>query len=266
MSTEAWNGVADTNSPPGVCSDRAAERALYEQYLPLVRRIAIRITRRLPREVSLEDVLSAGWLGLVEALRRRSSCPTEDQFEAYAVYRIRGAILDYLRSLDPMSRRYREASRAITSAIQSLTQQLGRPPSEEEIAGHLGLELDSYCDLLNQVARFEPIRLEVTGAADILAGTDAGPDALLSDRELVSLVAEGIQRLPERLQLVLGLYYQEDCSLAEIGKVLGVSESRVCQMHTECIHRLRAYLETTFAVSAAAAAKTTGRPEKKEET
>lgn len=251
MSTAAWNsGDRSKPPPPSFSAERAAERALYEQYLPMVRRIAIRITRRLPREVSLEDVLSAGWLGLVEALRRRSSCPTEEQFEAYAVYRVRGAILDYLRSLDPMSRRYREASRAITSAIQSLTQQLGRPPSEDEIAGHLGLEFESYCDLLNQVAKFEPIRLEVTGAADVLAGPDLGPDSLLSDRELVSLVADAIDRLPERLQLVLGLYYQEECSLAEIGKVLGVSESRVCQMHTECVHRLRAHLESTFSLPA----------------
>ena len=250
MTNEAANDQERTKVPPVPPTDRAADREIYDRYLPMVRRIAMRITRRLPREVSLDDVLSAGWLGLVEALRRRDACPTEEQFEAYAVYRVRGAILDYLRSLDPMSRRYREASRSITGAIQTLTQQLGRPPTEEEIAGHLGLELDSYCDLLGQVARYEPIRLEIRDAAGMIAGNEQTPDTLLSERELVAQVAEAIEQLPERLQLVLGLYYQEECSLAEIGEVLGVSESRVCQMHAECVHRLRAILETSVTPSA----------------
>ncbi len=223
---------------------RGQDRLLYERYLPIVRRIAMRLVRRLPREITIDDLLSAGWLGLVESLRRRGECTTEEQFEAYASHRIRGAILDYLRSLDPMSRKMRGASREITNAIKSLTVRLTRAPSEDEIAGELGLDLDAYHVLLGQVAQSDPARLEMTDFADAGGDADLAPDMLLSKREMVVHVAESIERLPEKLQIVLGLYYQEDCSLREIGEVLGVTESRACQLHSEAIHRVRANLES----------------------
>ncbi len=219
---------------------------IYDRYLPMVRRLAMKIIRRVPQAVSMDDILSAGWLGLVEARRRRDSCPTEAQFEAYAAHRVRGAMLDYLRSLDPMSRRHRQASRSISNAIRDLTQQLNRPPTEDEIAAALGLEIEAYLQLLSEIGRSDATRLETADPGTLAAPWEPGPEELVGEREMVAVVAAGIEELPERLQLVLGLYYQEDLSLAEIGAVLGVTESRVCQLHTECIHRLRATLDVAY--------------------
>jgi RNA polymerase sigma factor for flagellar operon FliA len=212
----------------------------------MVRRLAMRIIRRVPQAVSMDDILSAGWLGLVEARRRRDACPTEAQFEAYAAHRVRGAMLDYLRGLDPMSRRQRQASRSITTAIRDLTQELNRPPTEEEIAASLGLDPESFQQLLAEIGRSDACRLEGTDPGSLASPLAPGPEELVGQREMVGVVAQGIDQLPERLQLVLGLYYQEELSLAEIGEVLGVTESRACQLHSECIHRLRATLDIAY--------------------
>ncbi len=219
---------------------------LYDRYLPMVRRLAMRIIRRVPQGVSMDDILGAGWLGLVEARRRRDACPTEAQFEAYAAHRVRGAMLDYLRSLDPMSRRNRQTSRTISNTIRDLTQDLNRPPTEDEIAAAMGLETSAFQDLLSEVGRSDATRLESCDIASIASRWEAGPEELVEEREIVGVVASAIEQLPDRLQLVLGLYYQEDLSLAEVGAVLGVTESRVCQLHTESIHRLRAALDIAY--------------------
>jgi RNA polymerase sigma factor for flagellar operon FliA len=222
---------------------RGLDRALYERYLPLVRRIAMRTVRKLPSHVGLDDLLGAGWIGLVEALRRRTDGMPEEQFEAYASHRIRGAILDHLRALDPMSRKMRAASRQIAETIRALSARLGREPEETEIAGELGLEVDAYRTLLGQVAEADCARLELTDIGDDRATPEQGPDALAARRELAELVATAIDSLPERLRIVVGLYYQEECSLREIGEILGVTESRACQLHSEAIHRIRARLD-----------------------
>lgn len=217
-----------------------ADRAVYERYLPLVRRIAMRTVRRLPREISLDDIIGAGWVGLVEALPRATGMPHEE-FEAYASYRVRGAILDYLRSLDPLTRKLRGASRHIEETIRTLTGRLGRSPEEAEIAAGLGLAIEPYRALLGQIAETDAVHLELTE----LTGAhtqDAAPDAVVSQRQMVDRLAEGIDKLPEKHRVVVGLYYQEDCTLREIGQILGVTESRVCQIHSEAIHRLRASL------------------------
>jgi RNA polymerase sigma factor for flagellar operon FliA len=218
--------------------DVASEKALYERYLPLVRRIAMRTVRRLPREISLDDIIGAGWLGLVEALPRGAGLPP-DEFEAYASYRVRGAILDYLRSLDPLTRKLRGASRHIEETIRTLTARLGRNPEEVEIAGALGLEIEPYRALLGQIAESDAVHLEMS---ELVAShtQDATPDVIVSQREMVDRLSECIGKLPEKQRVVLGLYYQEECTLREIGEILGVTESRVCQIHAEAIHRLRA--------------------------
>jgi len=217
-------------------------RSVYERYLPLIRRIAMKMVRQLPRAITLDDLLSSGWTGLVEALRRRTPKMSEDEFEAYASQRIRGAILDYLRSLDPMSRRLRGASRDVTAAISTLIRRLGRPPEEEEIAAELGLDLESYQALLGQVAGADLNHLFMIERSDHGTPPEQSPDVLSARRELVDQIAGQVSKLPERLQLVLGLYYQEECSFREIGEVLGLTESRVCQLHSEAIHRVRAGL------------------------
>jgi RNA polymerase sigma factor for flagellar operon FliA len=165
----------------------------------------------------------------------------EEQFEAYASHRVQGAILDYLRSLDPLSRKLRGASRRITEVTAELTRRLGRSPEEEEIAGDLGLPLDEYHQLLTKIADAGLARLELSESIQD-QGALTSPELLTSQRELVEQVAGAIDALPERLRTVLGLHYQEDCSFREIGEILGVTESRACQLHTEAVHRIRARL------------------------
>ena len=215
---------------------------LYERYTPLVRRIAMKTVRSLPASVTLDDLLSAGWIGLAEALQRRTPTMDEEQFEAYASHRVQGAILDYLRSLDPLTRKLRGASRRISEATGDLTARLGRAPDEDEIAGELGLPLDGYHQMLMQIAEAGLARLELTEDSGWLA-EQSSPETLATEHELTDQVAAAIDELPERLRTVLGLYYQEECSFREIGAVLGVTESRACQLHTEAVHRIRGRLK-----------------------
>lgn len=212
--------------------------------MPLVRRIAMRTIRSLPPTLTFDDIVSAGWVGMAEALQRRTEGMDDDHFEAYASYRVRGAILDYLRMLDPLSRKLRGASRRITSAINELTQRLSRLPSEDEVAAELGLSLSAYQDLLTEISDAGFARLELTSASEP-ADRDPSPESLASRGEIVENVTRAVDELPERLQLVLGLHYQEECSLREIGEILGVTESRVCQLHSEAVHLIRARLEGT---------------------
>lgn len=231
-------------NPSHAAADEAAagggdEQLVYQRYTPLVRRIAMKTIRSLPSSVALDDLLSAGWIGLAEALRRRTAMMDEEQFEAYASHRVQGSILDYLRSLDPLSRRLRGASRKITEATIVLSQRLGREPEEDEIAAELGVSLDEYYQLLTDISDAGFARLELNETTTALPDA-ASPEAVASQRELMDVVTEAIDNLPERLQLVLGLYYQEDCSFREVGEVLGVTESRACQLHAEAVHRIRA--------------------------
>jgi RNA polymerase sigma factor FliA len=235
-SIDAHEGGVEAASEP------IAARESYERYMPLVRRIAMRTVRTLPSTISIDDLLSAGWIGMAEALARRTPAMDEDHFEAYASYRVRGAILDYLRSLDPLSRKLRGASRRITEAASELTARNGRAPDEDELAGELGISLGEYHQLLTQISDAGLARLELSSADDVASG-DPSPEAMATRRELVDAVSAAIGSLPERLQQVLGLHYQEDCSFREIGEVFGVTESRACQLHTEAVHLIRAMLE-----------------------
>jgi RNA polymerase sigma factor FliA len=218
------------------------QREIYERYLPIVRRIAMRTVRSLPPSVTIDDVISAGWLGMVEALGRRTADMTDDHFEAFASYRVRGAILDHLRMLDPMSRKLRGASRRITQVVSGLVGRLGRTPEQDEIAQELGLELGEYQKLLGEISEAGFARLELSEIGEPSAG-EGSPESIAQRRELVDSISEAIDALPERLNLIVGLYYQEECSFREIGEVLGVTESRVCQLHSEAMHLIRASVE-----------------------
>lgn len=219
----------------------SAHADLVERHMPLVRRIAMRAVRRLPPSITVDDLISAGWVGLLESLDRRTPEMNDEQFEAYASHRVRGAILDYLRSLDPMGRKMRSASRRIVQVMSELTASLRRAPETEEIAGALGLTLDDYHTLLSNISDAGSARLELSEVLEP-AAPDASPEAQAGRRAEVGSVAEAVEQLPERLQIILGLYYQEDCSFREIGEVLDISESRACQLHIEAIHRIRANL------------------------
>lgn len=219
-----------------------SQREIYDRYLPIVRRIAMKTVRSLPPSVTIDDVISAGWLGMVEALGRRTPEMTEEHFEAFASYRVRGSILDHLRMLDPMSRKLRGASRKITQVVTELVGRLGRAPEQEEVAGELGVSLEEYQRLLSEISEAGFARLELSDLAES-AAQEKSPEAITSKRELAEVIAEAIEKLPERLNMIVGLYYQEECSFREIGEVLGVTESRVCQLHAEAIHLIRAALE-----------------------
>jgi RNA polymerase sigma factor for flagellar operon FliA len=237
----------DVPHPPEQALQKAAlapaalRESRAEQYLPLVRRIAMRLIRNLPSSIALDDIISAGWVGLSEALQRCPPDMAEGDLEAYASYRVRGAILDYLRSLDPLTRKLRGASRRITQTVVALTQEKGRLPEEDEIAVGLGVTLADYHELLREIGEAGFARLDIDMVEP--SSLDPSPEAMVMKRDLGTRVANAIGALPERLQLVVGLHYQEECTLREIGAVLGVSESRACQLHAEAIQLVRAVLE-----------------------
>jgi RNA polymerase sigma factor FliA len=228
--------------PPARAPSGREQRETYERYLPIVRRIAMRTVRSLPPSITIDDVVSAGWLGMVEALGRRTADMTDDHFEAFASYRVRGAILDYLRMLDPMSRKLRGASRKITEVVSGLVGRLGRTPEQDEVAAELGIGLVEYQELLGEISEAGLARLELSDVSEP-GSPEASPEAQAARHEIVDAVATAIDDLPERLKLIVGLYYQEECSFREIGEVLGVTESRVCQLHSEAMHLIRATLD-----------------------
>ena len=232
------------SAPTPPKEDRARpplDRLAYTRFLPLVRRTAMRLVRKVPKHITLEDLIGYGWLGLMESYQRVEPDMPEHEFEAYASYRIRGAMLDYLRALDPASRDLRRASKKVTDVIRALTAEYNRPPEEEDIALGMGSSVEEYRELLQRISLGGLARLEVLDLdqMDIETETPA-VDEEVGRRELGGVVAQAIETLPPKLQRVLGLYYQEDCTLREIGLVLGVTESRVCQLHSEAMHRIRA--------------------------
>lgn len=230
-----------SNAEP-VASERAA-RALsredYDRFAPLVRRIAMKMARRVPRHVTVNDLIGYGWMGLVEAFSRAHEGMPHNELEAYASYRIRGAMQDYLRELDPLTRDLRALSKRIAQACRDVTRDFGRAPEEAEIAARLGWTVDTYRETLHRVAEAGMAHLEVIDFEQV-AGHGASPEEEVSRSMLKEAVADAIPSLPPRLQQVLALYYQSDCTLREIGDVLGVTEARACQLHSEAIHRLRA--------------------------
>jgi RNA polymerase sigma factor for flagellar operon FliA len=220
---------------------RTMDSVEYERFLPLVRRTAMRLARRVPASITVADLVGYGWVGLMEAYQRSATNMPEEEFEAYALYRVRGAMLDYLRSLDPATRDLRRASRRVAHAIRDLSQRLGREPEEEEIAEAMGLQLRVYRELLEKIAAGGMARLELLDLDDVELESPGEPiDDAVTKRRLADAVVTAMDTLPAKLLQVLALYYQEGCTLRQIGAVLGVGESRVSQLHSEAIHRLRA--------------------------
>jgi RNA polymerase sigma factor for flagellar operon FliA len=219
------------------------------RYLPLVRRVVQRIAARKPPHIDLEDLVSWGIVGLLDAMGKYDP-RKEALFSTYAQFRIRGAILDHLRSLDWVPRSVRQKAAAIEKACRQLEGRLGRPASEEEIATHLGLSLGAYQEMVGKVGEMSLFSLEDVGfgAGDerlLREGVDEvadDPAAAILSSERVTLLAEAIRRLPEREQTVVSLYYQEQLTMKEVGGVLGLTESRVSQLHSQAMVRLRFHL------------------------
>lgn len=215
------------------------------QYAPLVKRIAHHMMAKLPASVEIDDVIQTGMIGLLDAVNRYEESHGA-QFETYAAQRIRGAILDGLRQADWLPRSFRRDLRRIEEAIGKLEQHLGRAPLEQEVAQALGLALPDYQKMLQDARGYQLISFEDFNHAD---GDDylerhcedhnASPLDLLQERKLREQLVQGIASLPEREKVVMGLYYEEELNFREIGETLGVSESRVCQLHSQAIARLR---------------------------
>jgi RNA polymerase sigma factor FliA len=223
--------------------------AMLKQYSPLVRRLAHQMIAKLPANVEVDDLIQVGMMGLSDALTRFDVAQGV-QFETFATQRIRGAMLDELRGNDWMSRGDRRHQRTIETAVHKLEQKLGRAPSEGEIASELGMKLTDYQELLGKVRGTQLVYLEDMsgdeGDEDFLdrhvADAEANPLARLSDRKMREALVGAIENLPEREQYVMSMYYEHDMNLKEIAAVLGVTESRVCQLHSQSIARLRAKL------------------------
>lgn len=223
--------------------------AMLRQYSPLVRRLAHQMMAKLPANVEVDDLIQVGMIGLADALSRFD--PAQGvQIETFATQRIRGAMLDELRGADWLSRGTRKQQRDIEKAVHRLEQRLGRAPQESEIAVEMGLSLDDYQEMLGKVRGTQLIYLEDMsgdeGDQDFLdrhvADRGSDPQHLLQDDRMRHALVEAIKKLPEREQLVMSLYYEEDMNLKEIAAVLGVTESRVCQLHSQSIARLRVKL------------------------
>jgi len=228
-------------APHEARAKRTLSRADYERFLPLVRRTAMKLARRLPSSITVGDLVGYGWLGLLDAFERASPDMDAAEFEAYAMYRIRGAALDWLRTMDPSSRAARALSRKIANTMNTLASKLGRQPSEAEVAAQLDMSESEYRSALEQVGRAGMNRLEMLDIdeLDVDVAHEELPDEQASKKELCAVVTAAIEQLPKRLQLVLSLYYTEERTLREIGQILDISESRVSQLHTEAIHLLR---------------------------
>jgi len=221
---------------------------LLKQYSPLVRRLAHQMIARLPANVEIDDLIQVGMIGLNDALSRFDANQGV-QFETFATQRIRGAMLDELRGGDWMSRGDRRHQRSIEAAVRGLEQRLGRAPAESEIADAMGLSLADYQELLGKVRGTQLIYLEDMSGdegddfLDRHVGDEAAnPLAMLQDQRMRQALVDAIKRLPEREQYVMSMYYEHDMNLKEIAAVLGVTESRVCQLHSQSIARLRSRL------------------------
>jgi RNA polymerase sigma factor for flagellar operon FliA len=230
-------------------SPEERERLILE-HLPQVRLIARRIHERLPESVVLDDLISTGIVGLISAIDRFDAGQNV-KLKTYAEYKIRGAILDSLRSLDWAPRQQRKRAKQIEGAIAAVEQRVHRAPTEEEIASHLGKTLDEYHEWLVDVRGLTLGSLENASpdedSRDLLNyisdDEESWPSRVVERSELQNLLAEAITKMPEIEKTVLSLYYYEELTLREISKIVRLHESRISQLKTQAILRLRAYME-----------------------
>jgi RNA polymerase sigma factor FliA len=218
---------------------------LVQRFLPLVKRVAYHLLARLPANVQFDDLVQNGMIGLLDAIDR-----FEDgfgaQFETYATQRVRGAMLDGLRANDWLPRNMRRELRRVEQAVNQLEHAHGRAPSEQELADALQMQLGDYQKLLQEARGHQLLYYEDFSGDDgedflarHLTDVDADPASILEDKSVKSALVTAIANLPEREKLMMALYYEQDLNLREIGEVMGVTESRVCQLHSQAISRLR---------------------------
>jgi RNA polymerase sigma factor FliA len=243
--------------------DGTADRnLLLMEHLPTVRYLARRIHERLPQHVELEDLISAGVVGLIDAFSKFDHTK-KVQFKSYAQFRIRGAILDSLRTLDWSPRELRRKGRAVEEAIRALNLRFGRAPVEQEIADELGMSLAEYQHLLGDLKGLEIGSLHMERSEDsgdeelsyIPGPTEEDPLFQCLKGEMKQRLADAIDELPEKERMVLTLYYYEELTMKEIGLTLGVVESRISQIHSSAVLHLRAALSDLRSETLAKAAR-----------
>jgi RNA polymerase sigma factor FliA len=231
-----------------------AEADLVERYLPLVKTVVGRMAMNLPSHVDIEDLTSSGLVGLLNAVRNHDP-EGGSSFESYARVRIRGAVLDELRRLDWVPRSVHDKARKVQGVIQELEQSEGQIPTPSQVARAMKLTLAEYEELLEEIRPATFICLDATPNADGEGDSDASryesvadasqedPVAQVSRHELAGVIAERLKQLPDMQRKVLALYYYEDLRLREIAEVFGVTESRICQIHSQAILNIRAFLQ-----------------------
>jgi RNA polymerase sigma factor FliA len=231
-------------------AEHGVEEMALQRYLPLVRQVARRLIGRVAAPADLDDLVAWGTLGLLDALGKYEPARAAP-FSSYARFRIRGAILDHLREIDWVPRSVREKTAAVERTARTLEITLGRPAREDELARGLGLSLADYRGLLMQIAPVTVVSLEDlgfgTGEAELPPEhADCDPLRSLLRRERLRLAAQAVRRLPEREQLLLSLYYGDELTMKQVGSLLGLTESRVSQLHAQALLRVRAHLGASF--------------------
>jgi RNA polymerase sigma factor for flagellar operon FliA len=235
-----------------------AERdQLIIRYAPWVKFIALRMAAKLPSHIQAEDLISAGIIGLIDALDKFNPA-REVQFKTYAQIRIQGAMKDELRALDWASRSMRQKVKRLEHIYATLEQELGRPPASEEVANSLGIDMDEFEEMLDDVKGTSLVSLEELGQGPpsedksglleaLLTREDQDPLEMLNLQDLKKALTQAIAELPEKERLVLSLYYFEELTMKEVGKVLRLTESRISQLHTQAVLRLRGKLKAYLA-------------------
>ena len=225
-----------------------------KRYSPMIKYVANRIAMRLPPHIEVDDLISVGVLGLMDAISKYDSSRGA-KFKTYAEFRVRGAILDELRSMDWVPRSIRQKASNVDKVVQKLQAKLRRPPEDEEVAKEMDLSLDQFYDTLNETRSIPVFSLEDLGIAketgeqqsllDCLAGkADADPQTQIRLVELKEIIAKAIDTLPEKERLMVSLYYYEELTMKEIGAVLNITESRVSQIHSKAVYHLRTKLKS----------------------
>lgn len=242
-SNQAYEGEVDLGTP----------EALLEEYLPMIRYHADQLMRRTPASIELDDMIDAGVLGLLDGAQRFDTSK-DVLFKTFVAYRVRGAMIDYLRTFDWMPRSLRDTSKSLQGAFNELEQRFGRPAEEKEIAEFLEIDLDTYRQKLDQVRSMSVVYFDdlpsVHGedddlhVLDIIAGDSAlGPEHQTAMGQFVEKLAEAIEELPKREAVLLSLYYYEELTMKEVALVLDLTESRVSQVHSQMVMRLRGHLK-----------------------
>ena len=227
------------------------------RYSPMIKYVANRIAMRLPPHIEVDDLISVGVLGLMDAISKYDSSRGA-KFKTYAEFRVRGAILDELRAMDWVPRSIRQKASNVDKVVQGLQSKLSRAPEDEEVAKDMGLSLDQFHNTLNETKSVPIFSLEDLGIAkesgeqqsllDCLAGkADADPQTQIRLIELKEIIAKAIDALPEKERLMVSLYYYEELTMKEIGAVLEITESRVSQIHSKAVYRLRTKLKAIIA-------------------